>query len=64
MYLIRHLRPDVLAKGADYRLEDVVGAPEVRSWGGQVALVPLVENRSTTGIIQRMTRTETVDRPG
>ncbi len=52
--LILALEPDVLAKGADYREEDVVGAREVKSWGGQVVLVPLVEQRSTTGIIERM----------
>jgi len=52
--LIEQLRPDVLAKGADYREEQVVGAPEVKSWGGRVVLVPLVEDRSTTGIIARM----------
>jgi D-beta-D-heptose 7-phosphate kinase/D-beta-D-heptose 1-phosphate adenosyltransferase len=52
--LIEKLRPDVLAKGADYKEEDVVGAREVKSWGGQIVLVPLVENRSTTGIIRRM----------
>jgi len=54
LMLIKQLRPDVLAKGADYREEQVVGAAEVKSWGGQVALVPLVEDRSTTGIIARM----------
>jgi D-beta-D-heptose 7-phosphate kinase/D-beta-D-heptose 1-phosphate adenosyltransferase len=52
--LIEHLRPDVLAKGADYKEEEVVGAAQVKSWGGQVVLVPLVEDRSTTGIIRRM----------
>lgn len=52
--LIRRLRPDVLAKGADYREEEVVGAAEVKSWGGQVVLVPLVEDRSTSGIIRRL----------
>jgi D-beta-D-heptose 7-phosphate kinase/D-beta-D-heptose 1-phosphate adenosyltransferase len=52
--LIEELRPDVLAKGADYREDQVVGAGEVKSWGGRVVLVPLVENRSTTGIIERM----------
>jgi D-beta-D-heptose 7-phosphate kinase / D-beta-D-heptose 1-phosphate adenosyltransferase len=51
--LIDALRPDVLAKGADYREEDVVGAAEVKSWGGRVVLVPLVEDRSTSGIIRR-----------
>jgi len=52
--LIEQLCPDVLAKGADYREEQVVGAAEVKSRGGRVVLVPLVEDRSTTGIIARM----------
>jgi D-beta-D-heptose 7-phosphate kinase/D-beta-D-heptose 1-phosphate adenosyltransferase len=52
--LIEQLRPDVLAKGADYREDQVVGAREVKSWGGRVILVPLVEDRSTTGIIARV----------
>lgn len=52
--LIEALRPDVLAKGADYREEDVVGAAEVKSWGGRVVLVPLVEDRSTSRIIRQM----------
>lgn len=52
--LIETLRPDVLAKGADYREADVVGAAEVKSWGGRVVLVPLVEDRSTSGILKRM----------
>ncbi|ESQ17069.1 MAG: D-glycero-beta-D-manno-heptose-7-phosphate kinase [Thiohalocapsa sp. PB-PSB1] len=52
--LIRALRPDVLAKGADYREQDIVGASDVKSWGGQVVLVPLVDGRSTSAIIQRM----------
>jgi D-beta-D-heptose 7-phosphate kinase/D-beta-D-heptose 1-phosphate adenosyltransferase len=52
--LVRQLRPDVLVKGADYKEEDVVGAAEVKSWGGQVVLVPLVEDRSTTHIVGRI----------
>lgn len=52
--LIEQLRPDVLAKGADYREEQVIGATKVKSWGGQVVLIPLVEDHSTTGIIARM----------
>jgi rfaE bifunctional protein nucleotidyltransferase chain/domain len=40
--LIRDLRPDVLVKGADYALADVVGADQVESWGGRVLLVPLL----------------------
>jgi D-beta-D-heptose 7-phosphate kinase / D-beta-D-heptose 1-phosphate adenosyltransferase len=52
--LIRALRPDVLAKGADYREDEVVGAAEVKGWGGQVVLVPLVADRSTSAIVARM----------
>jgi D-beta-D-heptose 7-phosphate kinase / D-beta-D-heptose 1-phosphate adenosyltransferase len=49
--LIRRLKPDVLVKGADYKIEGVVGAAEVEGWGGRVVLVDLVEGRSTTRLI-------------
>ncbi|MBF0155462.1 MAG: bifunctional D-glycero-beta-D-manno-heptose-7-phosphate kinase/D-glycero-beta-D-manno-heptose 1-phosphate adenylyltransferase HldE [Magnetococcales bacterium] len=52
--LIRALQPDILAKGADYTEENVVGAREVRAWGGSVALVPLVEGISTSRIVAGM----------
>ena len=51
--LIESLRPDVLVKGGDYTQHDVVGAAEVRSWGGRIELVPIVSGCSTTGIIER-----------
>jgi D-beta-D-heptose 7-phosphate kinase/D-beta-D-heptose 1-phosphate adenosyltransferase len=54
--LILALRPDVLVKGGDYREEDVVGAPQVESWGGRVLCLPLVEGLSTTTIINRISR--------
>lgn len=50
LQLIQTLRPDVLVKGADYREEDVVGAKEVRSWGGDVELLPFIEGYSTSAI--------------
>jgi D-beta-D-heptose 7-phosphate kinase / D-beta-D-heptose 1-phosphate adenosyltransferase len=56
--LIEQLHPDVLAKGADYREEQVVGAAQVKARGGRVVLVPLVEDKSTTGIIERMNGAE------
>jgi D-beta-D-heptose 7-phosphate kinase/D-beta-D-heptose 1-phosphate adenosyltransferase len=52
--LIRALRPDVLAKGADYTEEQVVGAREVKSWGGRVVLIPLVAGHSTTALLDRL----------
>jgi D-beta-D-heptose 7-phosphate kinase/D-beta-D-heptose 1-phosphate adenosyltransferase len=53
--LIRALRPDVLVKGADYTVDQVVGGDLVRGWGGRVLLVDLQEGHSTTGTIRRMT---------
>jgi D-beta-D-heptose 7-phosphate kinase/D-beta-D-heptose 1-phosphate adenosyltransferase len=52
--LIVRLRPDVLVKGGDYTAETVVGAREVQSWGGQIAIVPLTAGHSTTSIIERL----------
>jgi rfaE bifunctional protein nucleotidyltransferase chain/domain len=51
--LIRAVLPDVLVKGADYTLEQVVGREVVRDRGGRVELLPLLEGRSTTGLIER-----------
>jgi len=51
--LIRALRPDVLAKGGDYRPEQVVGAELVRAYGGKVRVLPLAEGRSTSRLILR-----------
>jgi len=47
------LKPDVIVKGGDYVADEIVGAPEVRSWGGRVAIVPFVQGFSTTQIIAR-----------
>lgn len=52
--LINQLRPDILAKGADYRIDEIVGAAEVKSWGGKVKRVPLVKGKSTSGILRRL----------
>jgi len=54
LQLIDAIRPDILAKGDDYTEEQVVGAREVKSWGGKVALVPLVQGRSTSSIIGKL----------
>jgi D-beta-D-heptose 7-phosphate kinase / D-beta-D-heptose 1-phosphate adenosyltransferase len=51
--LIEALRPDVIVKGGDYNEDTVVGAAEVRSWGGRVKIVPTVEGFSTTKLIAR-----------
>jgi D-beta-D-heptose 7-phosphate kinase/D-beta-D-heptose 1-phosphate adenosyltransferase len=52
--LIAAIRPDILVKGADYRVEEVVGADLVTAYGGQVILAALMEGHSTTATIDRM----------
>lgn len=52
--LIAALRPDVLVKGGDYVEDTIVGAREVRSWGGEVRVIPLTPGQSTTNIILRL----------
>ena len=52
--VIEALRPDVLIKGEDYDEADIVGATEVRSWGGRVLRAPLTEGHSTTALIDRL----------
>lgn len=53
MNLIRSVRPDVLVKGGDYTESEVVGAKEMKEWGGKVVLIPVVEGFSTTSILKR-----------
>jgi D-beta-D-heptose 7-phosphate kinase/D-beta-D-heptose 1-phosphate adenosyltransferase len=53
--LIEALKPDVIVKGGDYSEDTVVGAKEVRSWGGRVKIVPIVQGFSTTNLIARAT---------
>lgn len=52
--LIAAIRPDVLVKGKDYAVEQVVGADIVQGYGGRVFLADLVEGHSTTAIISRL----------
>ncbi|MCW5851873.1 MAG: D-glycero-beta-D-manno-heptose 1-phosphate adenylyltransferase [Anaerolineae bacterium] len=52
--LIRIVRPDVFVKGGDYRRESLPEAPLVEELGGQVHLLPYLQDRSTTGIIERI----------
>ncbi|MBC7281923.1 D-glycero-beta-D-manno-heptose-7-phosphate kinase [Hoeflea sp.] len=54
--LIETLRPDVLIKGKDYTVEQVVGSDLVLGYGGEVFLADLVPGHSTTDIIARLTR--------
>lgn len=52
--LINAIKPNIIAKGSDYTAAQVVGGEEVLSWGGEIALIDLVEGRSTTNLIKKM----------
>ena len=52
--LLTEVRPDVLVKGGDYGVEQVVGADIVRAYGGEVRVLGLVENSSTTAIVEKI----------
>ena len=52
--LVRSLRPDILVKGGDWPVEKIVGADLVRSYGGEVRSIPLVEGYSSTAMIGRI----------
>lgn len=52
--LIQSLMPDVIVKGGDYSIEQIVGSKEVIANGGRVVINPIVEGFSTTGIIAQI----------
>lgn len=52
--LIKIINPDVLVKGADYKIEEIVGADFVQANGGEVVTVTLVEGKSSTSIINKL----------
>jgi rfaE bifunctional protein nucleotidyltransferase chain/domain len=55
--LINYLKPDILIKGGDWPEEKVVGREEVKKWGGRVAIIPEVEGKSTTNIVEKIKKT-------
>ena len=54
--LIKFIKPDVLVKGNDYKIEDVIGKDIVEKNGGSVELIDIVENVSTTAIANQITQ--------
>lgn len=52
--LLQALKPDIHVKGGDYTEDDLPEAPLVRSYGGQVVILPKVEGRSTTELVRRI----------
>jgi len=59
MNLIKKVRPEVLVKGADWAVKGVVGREFVESYGGKVALAPLVESKSSSATIEIIKSLET-----
>ncbi len=51
--LIKQVKPDILVKGSDYKLNEIVGADFVQSYGGKVRRTKLLKGRSTSGILRR-----------
>ena len=57
--VITAIKPNVLVKGADYSISDVVGRDAVKRWGGRVELVPLLPGFSTTGLVESIQQSKT-----
>jgi rfaE bifunctional protein nucleotidyltransferase chain/domain len=54
--LIKAIRPGILVKGGDYKIDQIAGAREVLEYGGEVKLVPLIDGYSTTALINKIQR--------
>jgi len=54
--VIKVVTPNVLVKGGDYTIETIVGSDYVLSQGGEVLTIPIVEGKSTTGIIDKLNK--------
>ena len=58
--LLRMIKPDVLVKGGDYSIEEVVGAEIVYEYGGDVKVLAFLDNCSTTAIVEKIRTDESV----
>lgn len=52
--LINFLKPDIIIKGGDWAEDKVVGRDDVKKWGGRVIIIPEVEGKSTTNIVEKI----------
>lgn len=52
--LIKLLSPDILIKGGDWKMEDIVGADFVKSYGGKIITIPYLKGYSTTKLIEKI----------
>jgi len=58
--LIQAVRPDVLVKGGDYTLDQIVGRDIVERYGGRVEVVPLLPGLSTSNLVEAIGRRRTL----
>lgn len=47
-------KPDILVKGGDWSVDNIVGAAEVRGWGGKVVSIPFLHDTSTTAMVNKI----------
>lgn len=52
--LLEEIKPDVLIKGGDYGIDEVVGADIVQAYGGEIKVLAFLDNCSTTGIVEKI----------
>jgi len=50
--LIKKIKPDILVKGGDYKADEIVGSNFLRSYGGQVKIIPFLDGFSTSAILE------------
>lgn len=58
--LIKAVKPEILVKGGDYKIDQIVGHTEIKRWGGKALTLPYVKGNSTTGLIQKIIRHQKV----
>ena len=51
---IKKLKPSILVKGGDWKVDQILGSKEVLSWGGKVFSLKFIAGKSTTGIIKKI----------
>ncbi len=54
--LIKRLSPDILVKGGDWKIKDIVGGEYVKERGGRVVRIPFVKEKSTTSIMHKISK--------
>lgn len=54
LQLITEIKPDVLVKGGDYTIEQIVGSKEVIASGGRVVINPMIEGYSTSSLVEKL----------